>query len=143
MSVRVCIAEGEAREGAFGVRRKVFVEEQQCPPEEEWDEYDAVATHFAALDDEGRAIGSARLVCHGEAGKVGRMAVLREWRGQGVGQALLEATLEEARRLGLKWVYLHAQTHAEGFYSRFGFQPEGELFQEAGIEHVRMSRRLE
>jgi predicted GNAT family N-acyltransferase len=138
----VVIAEGPLLEEAFRVRRAVFVEEQAVPPEEEWDELDAVATHFAALSEGVGVVGTARLVREGTAGRVGRMAVLKEWRRQGVGAALMEAVLHHAEDLGLETLFLHAQTHAKDFYARFGFRPEGDLFYEAGIEHVKMGRRV-
>lgn len=114
------------------VRETVFVQEQQVPIEEEWDELDPVCEHVLALDLEGRPIGTGRLTPER---KIGRMAVMADWRGRGVGEAILLALMERARVRGWDRVSLHAQVSAEGFYERAGFVAEGEEFDEAGIRH--------
>lgn len=121
------------------VRRKVFIEEQQVPEELEWDEWDAQCLHLLAIDDAGKGIGTGRLLPDGH---IGRMAVLREWRGQGVGAAILDMLIAAARERGLGVAVLNAQTHALGFYARRGFIAEGAEFQDAGILHRRMRLRL-
>ena len=121
------------------VREKVFIEEQRVSRELEWDEWDERSDHAVARDIEGQAIGTARLLPDG---RIGRMAVLRECRGRGVGAALLKALLGRARELSLSRVTLHAQTHAAGFYRRFGFSECGEEFLEAGIPHFEMTLEL-
>ncbi len=121
------------------VRDAVFVQEQQVPHELEHDALDPLCHHVLARDDAGHPIGTARLTPEH---RIGRMAVLPPWRGQGVGDALLVALLEEARRRHWPDVSLHAQVSAEGFYARHGFLPEGERFLEAGIEHQGMRRVL-
>ena len=121
------------------VREPVFVQEQNVPLELEWDELDPKCTHVIARDDAHRPIGTGRLTPEH---KIGRMAVLKEWRGRGVGEALLRALLEQARDQGLPEVVLHAQVDAIGFYEKFGFQPEGARFVEAGIEHQTMRLAL-
>lgn len=121
---------------ARAVREKVFIDEQNVPRELEWDEWDERSDHAVALDGGSNAIATARLLPNG---RVGRMAVLRNWRGQGVGAALLEALLRLAGERGMREVTLHAQTHAAGFYRRFGFNARGDEFLEAGIPHVEMS----
>lgn len=121
------------------VREKVFIEEQKVPRELEWDEWDERCDHAVACDAQGCAIGTARLA---PGGKLGRMAVLHEWRGRGVGRALLDALLGRARERSLARVTLHAQTHAAGFYRRFGFRDRGGEFFEAGIPHLEMSLEL-
>lgn len=121
---------------ARAVREKVFIDEQNVPRDLEWDEWDERSDHAVALDGGSNAIGTARLLPNG---RVGRMAVLRNWRGQGVGAALLEALLRLAGERGMREVTLHAQTHAAGFYRRFGFNARGDEFLEAGIPHVEMS----
>jgi len=118
------------------VREEVFVAEQKVPLELEWDEWDERSDHAVARDVSGRAIGTARLLPDG---RIGRMAVLREWRRRGVGAALMEALLQKAREQSLSRVTLHAQTHAAGFYRRFGFSERGGEFWEAGIPHVEMT----
>jgi predicted GNAT family N-acyltransferase len=121
------------------VRETVFVVEQGVPPEIELDEWDERCDHALAYDAGGRVIGTGRLLPDGH---VGRMAVLREARGQGVGARLLEALIERARSRGMERVVLNAQTHAVPFYARFGFAVEGATFMEAGIPHVTMAREL-
>ena len=129
----------EALPLARPVREKVFVDEQGVPSELEWDEWDERCEHAVACDPEGRAIGTARLVPDG---RIGRMAVLAEWRRRGVGAALLEALIALARERSMPRVTLHAQTHAAGFYRRFGFSERGGEFSEAGIAHVGMTLEL-
>jgi predicted GNAT family N-acyltransferase len=121
------------------VRETVFVREQAVPLEMEWDEWDARCDHAVALDSAGRPVGTGRLL---PGGRIGRMAVLKEWRGQGVGAALLRALLDRARERGLEKVVLHAQKQAMGFYLRFGFSALGEEFSEAGIPHREMALEL-
>lgn len=122
------------------VREQVFVIEQGVPVDDEWDALDQDSRHVLARDADGRAIGTGRLTPER---RIGRMAVLAEWRGRGVGAALLQALLDQARTLRWDTVELHAQTHAIRFYERFGFEPFGEHFDECGIEHVAMRRSLE
>lgn len=121
------------------VRRQVFILEQRVPEELEWDEADAPALHMLACDGGGHAIGTGRLL---QDGHIGRMAVLREWRGRGVGAAILDALIAAARGRGLRGIVLNAQTHALGFYARRGFVAEGDEFPDAGIPHRRMWLRL-
>ena len=121
------------------LRREVFVDEQGVPPEIEWDGQDPQCRHVVALDAEGRAIGCGRLLPDGH---IGRLAVRRNWRGQGVGAALLDALIELARGDGHREVALNAQTHALAFYARRGFAPSGEPFIEAGIPHQAMAQSL-
>jgi len=117
----------------------VFIDEQGVPEALEWDDDDAGATHFLALEDQDQAIGCARLLPDGH---IGRMAVLPAWRGRGVGQALLRAVLDTAVQHGQRDVSLSAQTHAAGFYARHGFVAEGPVYPEAGIPHIAMHRSL-
>jgi predicted GNAT family N-acyltransferase len=121
------------------VRRKVFIEEQQVPEELEWDGEDEVSSHVLAVAADGMPIGTARLLRDGH---IGRMAVVKEWRGRGVGSALMSHLLDLARASGHEVVRLHAQTHAAGFYAKHGFAVEGGEFMEAGIPHVVMTRTL-
>ncbi|WP_313399069.1 GNAT family N-acetyltransferase [Stenotrophomonas sp.] len=123
-----------------GVRRAVFVEEQKVPAELETDSLDPLSRHALAFDAQGQAIGAGRLTPDQ---RIGRMAVLAAWRGQGVGEALLHKLLEQARALGWGEVSLHAQLAARDFYARNGFLPQGPTFVEAGIEHQTMRQRLD
>jgi len=120
-----------------GVRETVFVHEQGIPAHLEWDSEDAEAAHVLALLPGGEAIGTGRLL---RSGVIGRMAVLRAHRGQGVGRALLGALLDAARERGDGRVTLSAQTRVVGFYKRMGFTPFGDIYFEAGIPHQRMQR---
>jgi len=126
---------GQARQ----VREAVFVEEQKVPLNLEMDEHDTSSRHVIACDADGGAIGTGRLLADGH---IGRMAVLADWRGKGVGRALLERLLEEAFAKEMRQLALHAQTQAAGFYRRFGFVEEGPEFMEAGIPHRVMVRSL-
>ncbi|MFE0511081.1 GNAT family N-acetyltransferase [Streptomyces sp. NPDC058964] len=140
------------REACFAVRKEVFVVEQGVPQDIEYDEYDAVAVHVLAVRDDGVPLGTGRLL-HGEAaagktggdpsvGSLGRLAVVREARGLGVGVALVRAIEEAAQVRGLTAVDLHAQTHALGFYERLGYEAYGPEYPEAGIPHRAMRRAL-
>lgn len=121
------------------VREPVFVVEQQVPIEEEWDDLDPQCRHVIARDAANRPIGTGRLTPER---KIGRMAVLAEWRGKGVGDALMEALMDEARALGWPEISLNSQTHAMPFYARHGFEAFGDEFMEAGIPHRKMRKAL-
>ncbi len=121
------------------IRGIVFIVGQHVPKEEEWDGKDEDARHWLASNADGEPIGTARLLPDGQ---IGRMAVLDEYRGYGVGAALLDHACEKARQLGFPSVWLNAQTHALEFYEKAGFIAEGEEFDEAGIPHRRMTRSL-
>ena len=121
------------------VRETVFMREQGVSPELEWDGLDGASRHALAVNAEGNAIGCGRLTPDAH---IGRMAVLREWRGRGVGSALLQALLDEARRQGWREVELNAQVQALPFYRRFGFREEGEVFMDADMPHLRMRLRF-
>ena len=129
----------EALPLARPVRERVFIEEQKVPLELEWDEWDEASDHAVAFDAGGNPIGTARLLPDG---RIGRMAVLKDWRGKGVGAALLGAMLDQARGRSMACVVLHAQTQAAGFYRRFGFSERGGQFEEARIPHVEMTLEL-
>lgn len=138
------------------VREQVFIVEQAIPPEEEWDAFDAGARHVLARDAADRPIGTARLLPPRPAGggdddapvaaapaSIGRMAVLAEWRGLGVGAAMMRVLLEQARALGYAAIELHAQTHAIAFYATLGFEAYGDEFDECGIPHRMMRLALD
>ncbi|MBX9633134.1 MAG: GNAT family N-acetyltransferase [Burkholderiales bacterium] len=128
------VAWDEAHAALESVRRAVFVVEQNVPEELEWDEADAVSQHALASSG-GMPVGTARLLPDGH---IGRIAVLRDWRGQGVGGALLTAMIDVAAKRGFATVLLNAQVQALDFYRRFGFVAEGEVFDDAGIPHRAM-----
>src|SRR5262249_24272228 len=131
-TIRIMIWQ-EALPLARPVRERVCIDEQSVPRELEWAAWDEASAHAVALDQDGKPIGTARLLPDG---RIGRMAGLREWRGKRVGAALLAAMLERARERAIPRALLHAQIQAAGFYRRFGFSERGEEFLEAGIPHV-------
>ncbi len=124
------------------IRTRVFVEGQDCPPEEEFDGLDAHCRHVLAWLG-GEPVGTARwrevtTPDSRRAAKLERFAVLPEHQGRGIGRALVAHLLDEARAAGHDSFVLHAQAHLERFYAGFGFERRGEGFMEAGIPHVRM-----
>ncbi len=121
------------------IRDEVFINEQNVPPDLERDPMDVHYTHALARDSNNNPIGTGRLL---DNGKIGRMAVLKPWRGKGVGQALLHALIDVARKAGLNEVILDSQTLAQGFYHREGFTRFGDEFIDAGILHVKMKKDL-
>lgn len=129
----------ELQAAARPVREAVFVREQQVPEEMEWDGFDAPSRHVIARNAEGLPIGTGRLLPDGH---IGRMSVLPDWRGHEVGSALFERLLQLAQACRMERLELHAQTHAAGFYARYGFTVTGGEFLEAGIPHIRMTRTL-
>ena len=124
---------------ASRIRFAVFVEEQRVPIEMEMDEFDPRSLHALAYSPTGEAIGTGRLLPDGH---IGRLAVIRDWRGKRVGGSLLELLVTAARERGDAEVALSAQTHAMGFYRRHGFAERGEVYLEAGIPHQEMRRSL-
>jgi predicted GNAT family N-acyltransferase len=137
--LRIALLDWKAAQAeAKRIRFAVFVEEQRVPAEIELDEHDAQCLHALAYAEE-RAIGTGRLLPDGH---VGRMAVLKSWRGRGAGRAILRALVEAARRRGDRQVRLSAQVHALEFYRAEGFEPEGAVYEEAGIAHQAMRRQL-
>jgi predicted GNAT family N-acyltransferase len=129
----------EAEPAIRAIREAVFIVEQGVPEELEWDGLDPSSTHVLARNNRGEAIGTARMQPEG---KIGRMAVLRNWRGRGVGRALLQKLLDLAVQQRLMRAMLAAQIHALGFYERAGFQAIGEPFMDAGIPHRIMVKEL-
>jgi predicted GNAT family N-acyltransferase len=115
------------------VRRQVFINEQEIPESEEWDDVDENSSHVLVYSEKRDVVGTGRIEPNG---KIARLAVLAEYRGQGVGSAILARLLEEARKKGFSQVYLHAQTRALDFYKKFGFVSDKEIFSEGGIPHV-------
>ncbi|WP_226005293.1 GNAT family N-acetyltransferase [Natrinema salinisoli] len=131
------------REDAFAVRRTVFVDEQGVDEDLEYDDHDETATHFVAYDGD-EPIGAARLREYEDGvGKVERVAVLEPRREEGVGRALMTALEDRADERGFATLKLHSQTRAADFYRRLGYERRGEEFEEAGIPHVEMRKRLE
>ena len=133
-------ARWQADEAAIArVRRAVFIEEQGVPEALEWESWDGDCAWFVAEDAGNTIVGIGRL---SPEGRVGRMAVLPEWRGRGVGSALLVAALTEARGRGQRRVELSAQSRAVPFYERHGFSAIGDEYLDAGIPHRTMTLEL-
>ncbi|WP_177420382.1 GNAT family N-acetyltransferase [endosymbiont of Lamellibrachia barhami] len=120
------------------VREIVFVHEQHVPPTLEWDGLDEGALHLLAVErGTGEPIGTSRLL---RTGQIGRMAVIRSWRGRGVGKALLQKLLVIADQNSYPGMFLNAQSTALSFYAQHGFVAEGDEFMDAGIPHRRMTK---
>lgn len=115
------------------IRTRVFVQEQGVPETLEWDGMDPHCRHWLAWYKY-QAVATARLTPDGQ---IGRMAILPDWRKQGIGTDLLRTILSTCRHEGIK-VFLNAQLDARDFYLQNGFIPEGAIFTEAGIPHIRM-----
>ena len=131
-----------AREMCFAIRRAVFIEEQGIPEAEEWDALDATATHVLARAESGPA-ATARLIVTGRTAKIGRVAVMPEHRGTGLGLALMRVLLRSAKEKGCTAAVLDAQTYAVPFYERCGFTAEGAEFDDgSGILHRHMTLDL-
>ena len=129
----------EMQADAQAVRFDVFVTEQGVAPALEIDEMDPVCLHVLARNETGLPVGTARLLPDGH---IGRMAVRKMARGSGIGGRMLEALMHAAQERGDQVVMLNAQVQAERFYMRFGFVREGGQFDDAGIPHVHMTRRV-
>ena len=127
-----------ARQLASPIRFQVFVREQRVPAEIELDDMDAPSLHAIAFENE-KAIGTGRLLPDGH---IGRMAILKEWRRRGIGAAILKALIDAAERRGDREIALSAQLHAVEFYRMHGFEPLGDVYEEAGIPHQAMVRAL-
>ncbi len=123
------------------VRRLVFIVGQDVPEHEERDGKDDEAIHLIARQD-GKAVGTARILLSEGYGKIGRVAVLDETRGQGLGNEIMKAALDELRHEGVGQAKLAAQTHALGFYEALGFVADGPEFMDAGIPHRNMTLTL-
>ena len=137
---RVRLVEWRDASGALTrIRTTVFVVEQNVPASLEMDGRDGDCAHALAESASGEPIGTGRLMPDG---RIGRMAVLAPWRGKGVGAAILDALMAEAKRRGFRETYLHAQSHAKDFYGRHGYVAVGEEYLEAGIPHVEMRAML-
>lgn len=128
------------REALTSVRETVFVLEQRVPRDMEIDDDDSRSVHVLARAPDGTPIGSGRLTA---GGRIGRMAVLDGWRGNGVGATVLRTLLDQARARRLSEVSLHAQRSAVAFYLDYGFAADGDEFEEAGIPHILMRRAID
>jgi predicted GNAT family N-acyltransferase len=124
----------DAQALAKPIRTSVFIEEQHVPEREEWDDEDSTALHILVFRD-GEAVATARLT---QKGKIGRMAVLKVHRQQGIGSMMLVELIEVAKQRELQDIKLWSQTHAQAFYKKHGFTAQGGEFLDAGIPHIEM-----
>lgn len=129
----------QAIEALSFIRRTVFIAEQDVPEELEWDGLDDDAIHILAVNADAAPVGTARMLSDGH---IGRMAVLRDWRKQGIGGDILQKLIAIAQAQAWSKVELDAQTHALAFYARHGFIEQGKIFMDAGMPHKRMMRSL-
>lgn len=129
------VSDEKTLDTVFAIRREVFVDEQNCPPELEW-EFEEESTHFLATID-GEPAGASRWRKTDKGYKLERFAVLQKFRGKGIGQALVAAVLEDLPT-DANYVYMHAQIQAVPLYEKFNFKKVGPEFEEAGIRHYKM-----
>lgn len=127
------------REALINIREKVFIQEQKVSLDDEWDNKDEAATHFLALLENGEAIACARVLWEDNYFHIGRVAVLAEYRNQTIGRQLMQYILLWCKQQKLDFkIYLHAQTSRISFYEYLGFMAKGDVFMDAGIEHIEM-----
>jgi predicted GNAT family N-acyltransferase len=135
------ISQDYEMDAAMSIRNNVFVSEQHVPKEMEHDEHDATSHHYLAIDN-GIPCGTARWRETSVGVKLERFAVLKNYRGQGIGAALVEVVLMDVRKTiasgSGKKIYLHSQVNVMPFYEKFGFKKTGPVFDECGIEHYMM-----
>jgi predicted GNAT family N-acyltransferase len=126
------------RESLRHIRDQVFINEQKVPIEDEWDNKDETAIHFLASNAEG-SIGCARVIVEENLLHIGRVAILSGYRNKGIGRHLMQYVLTWCKQQNLQaGIYLHAQTSRIGFYEHLGFAAKGDIFMDAGIEHIEM-----
>ncbi|MBY4894380.1 GNAT family N-acetyltransferase [Rhodobacteraceae bacterium N5(2021)] len=138
--MKISLAETDAaRKACFDIRRAVFIEEQQIPEAEEWDDHDATCLHYLAGED----AGTARVIAKGCTAKIGRVAVMQAHRGTGLGLRIMQTLMEDARARGFTQAELESQTYAVPFYARLGFVADGPEYDDgSGILHRLMRVKL-
>jgi predicted GNAT family N-acyltransferase len=141
MSFRVVISDYQTQNDAIrAVRTEVFLVEQEIPPELEYDNDDLTCLHAVAWNGD-LAVGTARLDVKQE-GRIGRVAVLKNYRRQGIGSMLMHSLEESAKSNGLRRIWFHSQVSAVPFYLSLGYRPYGEEYLEANIPHLSMEKEL-
>lgn len=120
------------------IRDDVFSKEQGVPQDLEYDGLDPAAIHSIVFDEDAE-IGTGRMLSDGH---IGRIAVKKQYRGKGIGKMIMQSLIDEAVNMRLEEVWLSSQCHAKGFYKRLGFMEIGGIYQEAGIDHIKMKKRL-
>jgi predicted GNAT family N-acyltransferase len=142
MNIRCKIVESEVElKQAFALRIEVFVEEQKVPPDLELDELDRSAIHMVSFHD-GKIVGCGRIVMTSEHAHIGRVAVKKTYRNQGVGKQLMLVMMKVAAEKGASEIILHAQVQVIPFYESLGFSGHGDIFLDAGIEHIEMNLKV-
>lgn len=121
------------------IRKQVFIIEQNIPEEEEWDDQDMISDHFVVYDQD-QPIATARLL---QNNSVGRVAVLKAYRGQGIGSMIMLEIIRQAHQQDLKFLHLSSQVHAISFYEKLGFSIQGDAYDECGIPHIKMQLVIE
>lgn len=121
------------------IRKQVFIIEQNIPEEEEWDDQDMISDHFVVYDQD-QPIATARLL---QNNSVGRVAVLKAYRGQGIGRMIMLEIIRQAHRQDRKFLHLSSQVHAISFYEKLGFSIQGDAYDECGIPHIKMQLVIE
>ncbi|MGE8537813.1 MAG: GNAT family N-acetyltransferase [Acinetobacter sp.] len=128
----------ELQQHAKAIREAVFIQEQNIAAEDEWDELDAISIHFV-VHAQDQAIATARLLANNS---VGRVAVLKSYRGLKIGQQLMQAIINYAHADHMENLKLSSQVHAIGFYQALGFEVQGEEYLDCGIPHIDMYLKL-
>lgn len=126
---------------AFSLRYEVFVDEQGVPRELEVDGLDPCATHLVAICHD-QVTGTLRMLEHGGAAKIGRVAVRAAARRNGIGARLMQRAAAIAAERGFAEIIVHAQVTVAGFYRRLGYVEEGDQFEDAGIPHIAMRKKI-
>lgn len=121
------------------IRKQVFIIEQNIPEEEEWDDQDMISDHFVVYDQD-QPIATARLL---QNNSVGRVAVLKSYRGQGIGRMIMLEIIRQAHQQDRKFLQLSSQVHAISFYEKLGFSIQGDAYDECGIPHIKMQLVIE
>lgn len=121
------------------IRKQVFIIEQNIPEEEEWDDQDMISDHFVVYDQD-QPIATARLL---QNNSVGRVAVLKTYRGQGIGRMIMLEIIRQAHQQDRKFLQLSSQVHAISFYEKLGFSIQGDAYDECGIPHIKMQLVIE
>ena len=127
------------KQDAKFIRKQVFIIEQNIPEEEEWDDQDMTSDHFVVYDQD-QPIATARLL---QNNSVGRVAVLKTYRGQGIGRMIMLEIIRQAHQQDRKFLQLSSQVHAISFYEKLGFSIQGDAYDECGIPHIKMQLVIE
>lgn len=143
MTIKIQNTDGKSKymPAIFALRHEVFVIEQHVPIELEIDEFDETAIHFLATIDE-EVIGTLRMLVEGTCIKIGRVAVKENHRKLGIGKKMMEEAINYAKTNGCHTMILGAQLTVVPFYEKLGFAQEGEIFDDAGIDHIMMAKKI-